>query len=129
MAKDALGQLQRALDLDRGSRRKLKPMQNVKTVAKTANGIGQPLAAPGVDVLHGAAALGDQRLNARRQSFYSCFVKVRVEHDHQFVVSHRSSFLWVAAPSTWGRKGCWIIGAEAHCQPYRSSAHGSPCMW
>src|SRR5438132_12150379 len=105
VADDALGQLQRPLDFNRRGGRQLEPTQDVEAVAETANRVGQSFAAPGIDVFNRTAALGDQRLDTGIHGFNRSFVKVRVEHDHQFVVSHRSSFLWVSSsPRSGSRK-------------------------
>src|SRR6266576_3699859 len=60
MPNHALGQLQRALDLGRALGWQLEPAEDVDAIAKTADRIGQALAAPDINAFNGAATLAGQ---------------------------------------------------------------------
>src|SRR4051812_44569592 len=56
--------------------------------------VGQPAAAPDVDVLHGAAALADDSEELVERGSDGAFLEIRIEDDHQFVSTHE----WTHAP-------------------------------
>src|SRR4051812_35287925 len=110
-----LVQVELTVELLDDLRRGLEVDDRVDTLGLLVDLVGETTAAPGVDLLHAAAAVADDGQEGLDQRGDSALLEIGVENEHELVVTHRGThLLWTQRPRHFrGRRVCACVATVA----------------
>src|SRR3954452_17360438 len=123
-----LVQVELAVQLLDDLRRGLEVDDRVDALGLLVDLIGETTTAPGVDLLHTAAAIADDGQEGLDQRGDSALLKIGVENEHQLVVTHSGThLLWTQRPRHFrGRRVCICVSTLTRTTNSRGTSGGPP---